>query len=152
MLKPKALVRSHNTFTELSVVQGVILTVNKPPQTPDTGDLGCSVHRAGLEQQSNVTSRCETPAICSGEQLTSANPAAPHHSETRFRRWLRWAVGRHFRIQSFKVNMNGVKVGNAVLDGEVVGSQWKMALEARGLNGLDKLFRPTLSTETCTQT
>jgi hypothetical protein len=27
--------------------------------------------------------------------------------------------------------MNGVKAGNAVLDGEVVGSQWRMALEVK---------------------
>jgi hypothetical protein len=46
-------------------------------------------------------------------------------------RWLRWAIGRHFRVQGYKVNMTGVKVGNALLDGEVVGAGWRMALEVK---------------------
>lgn len=46
-------------------------------------------------------------------------------------RWLRWAISRHFRTQGLQVSMNGVKAGNAVLDGEVVGSQWRMALEVK---------------------
>lgn len=46
-------------------------------------------------------------------------------------RWLRWAVGKHFRVQGYKVNMTGIKVGNAILDGEVVGSRWRMALEIK---------------------
>ena len=46
-------------------------------------------------------------------------------------RWLRWAIGRHFRTRGFQVNMNGVRAGNAVLDGEVKGKSWKMALEVK---------------------
>lgn len=44
---------------------------------------------------------------------------------------MRWAVGRHFREQGFQVNMTGVRAGNAVIDGEVVGRSWRMALEIK---------------------
>jgi hypothetical protein len=44
-------------------------------------------------------------------------------------RWLRWAVGKHFRDRGLTVNMRPVKVGNAAIDGEVIGQGWKMALE-----------------------
>ena len=37
-------------------------------------------------------------------------------------RWLRWAISRHFRDRGFRVDMSGVKLGNAVIDGEVVGT------------------------------
>ena len=46
-------------------------------------------------------------------------------------RWLRWAVGRHFRNQGFQVNITGVRAGNAVIDGEVLGKHWKMAPEIK---------------------
>jgi len=46
-------------------------------------------------------------------------------------RWLRWAVCRHFRQKGLKVNPNSVKVGNAMIDAEVVGQGWKMALEIK---------------------
>lgn len=46
-------------------------------------------------------------------------------------KWLRWVVGRHFRVRGLHVNLKGVRAGNAVLDGEVVGSQWKMAIEIK---------------------
>lgn len=35
--------------------------------------------------------------------------------------------------------MNGVKLGNAVIDGEVVGNQWRMALEIK--SGHDDVIR-----------
>jgi hypothetical protein len=46
-------------------------------------------------------------------------------------RWLRWAIGRHFRQKGYKVNMKPVKVGNAAIDGEVLGKAWRMALEIK---------------------
>jgi hypothetical protein len=46
-------------------------------------------------------------------------------------RWLRWAISKHFRSRGLQVHMNGVKAGNAVLDGEVAGKRWKMALEIK---------------------
>jgi hypothetical protein len=41
--------------------------------------------------------------------------------------WLRWAVAKHFRDRGFQVNMKGVRAGNAIVDGEVVGENWKLA-------------------------
>jgi hypothetical protein len=38
-------------------------------------------------------------------------------------RWLRWAMSKHLRGRRFRVDMKGVKLGNAVIDGEVVGNQ-----------------------------
>ena len=46
-------------------------------------------------------------------------------------RWLRWAIAKHFRDRGFHVNMKGVRAGNAVVDGEVVGKNWKLALEIK---------------------
>lgn len=41
-------------------------------------------------------------------------------------RWLCWAISRHLRDRGFSVNMNGVRLGNAVIDGEVIGEQWRI--------------------------
>ena len=54
-------------------------------------------------------------------------------------KWLRWAISRHFRKKGFKVNMKGVKVGNAIVDGEVIGKNWRMALEIK--SGHDDVIR-----------
>ena len=54
-------------------------------------------------------------------------------------RWLRWAIARHFRQKGFKVNMKGVRVGNAIIDGEVAGEHWKIALEIK--SGHDDVIR-----------
>jgi hypothetical protein len=54
-------------------------------------------------------------------------------------RWLRWAIARHFRQKGFNVNMNGIRVGNAVIDGEVTGEHWKMAIEIK--SGHDDVIR-----------
>jgi hypothetical protein len=54
-------------------------------------------------------------------------------------RWVRWAIGKHFRDRGFHVNMKGAKAGNAMLDGEVVGKNWKLALEIK--SGHDDVIR-----------
>jgi hypothetical protein len=54
-------------------------------------------------------------------------------------RWLRWAIARHFREKGFTVSMKPVKVGNAAIDGEVIGEHWKMALEVK--SGHDDIVR-----------
>jgi hypothetical protein len=54
-------------------------------------------------------------------------------------KWLRWAIARHFRQKGFEVNMNGVRVGNAIIDGEVIGNNWRMALEVK--SGHDDVIR-----------
>jgi hypothetical protein len=54
-------------------------------------------------------------------------------------KWLRWAIARHFRRKGLKVNMNGVRVGNAIIDGEVIGCKWRMALEIK--SGHDDVIR-----------
>ena len=54
-------------------------------------------------------------------------------------KWLKWAVSRHFRQKGFKVNMKPIKVGNAAIDGEVIGEYWKMALEIK--SGHDDVIR-----------
>jgi hypothetical protein len=54
-------------------------------------------------------------------------------------RWLRWAIAKHFRGKGLKVNMKPVKVGNAVIDGEVIGEGWRMALEIK--SGHDDVVR-----------
>jgi len=46
-------------------------------------------------------------------------------------RWPRWAINKHLRDRGFRVDMKGVKLGNAVIDGEVIGNQWKTALEIK---------------------
>ena len=46
-------------------------------------------------------------------------------------KWLRWAISRHFRKKGLEVSMTGVRAGNAVIDGEVVGKKWRMALEIK---------------------
>lgn len=53
--------------------------------------------------------------------------------------WLRWAIAKHFRDRGFHVNMKGVRAGNAVVDGEVVGKNWKLALEIK--SGHDDVIR-----------
>ena len=53
--------------------------------------------------------------------------------------WLRWAVAKHFRDRGFHVNMKGVRAGNAIIDGEVVGGNWKLALEIK--SGHDDVIR-----------
>ena len=60
-------------------------------------------------------------------------------------RWLRWAIAKHFRDRGFHVNMKGVRSGNAVVDGEVVGKNWKLALEIKSnhddiVRGLGQLY------------
>jgi hypothetical protein len=44
---------------------------------------------------------------------------------------LRWAISRHFRTKGLEVSMTGAKTGNAVIDGEVTGKSWRMALEIK---------------------
>ncbi len=46
-------------------------------------------------------------------------------------RWLKWAVGRHFRQKGLAVSLRGVRVGNGMIDGEVTGKGWRMALELK---------------------
>ncbi|MGA2790852.1 MAG: hypothetical protein ABSF00_08795 [Candidatus Bathyarchaeia archaeon] len=60
-------------------------------------------------------------------------------------KWLKWAVARHFRQKGFTVNMRGVRVGNAIIDGEVIGDKWRMALEIKSghddvIRGVGQLF------------
>jgi hypothetical protein len=54
-------------------------------------------------------------------------------------KWLKWATARYFREHGFKVNMHHVKMGNAAVDGEVLGVGWKMALEIK--SGHDDVVR-----------
>ena len=54
-------------------------------------------------------------------------------------KWLKWAAVRHFRQKGFRVSMHGVRVGNAIVDGEVVGEHWRMALEIK--SGHDDVIR-----------
>ena len=54
-------------------------------------------------------------------------------------RWLRWAISRHFRTRGLEVSMSGVRAGNAILDGEVIGNSWRMALEVK--SGHDDAIR-----------
>ena len=44
---------------------------------------------------------------------------------------MRWAISRHFRTKGLEVSMTGVRAGNAIVDGEVVGKKWRMALEIK---------------------
>jgi hypothetical protein len=37
------------------------------------------------------------------------------------------------------VNINGVRVGNAIIDGEVIGNNWRLALEIK--SGHDDIIR-----------
>ena len=46
-------------------------------------------------------------------------------------RWLRWAIAKHFRGNGLNVNMKLVKVRKAVIDGEIIGEGWRMALEIK---------------------
>lgn len=40
------------------------------------------------------------------------------------------AIGRHFRVQGYKVSMTSVKAGNALLDGEIVGAGYTLFKKA----------------------
>jgi hypothetical protein len=53
--------------------------------------------------------------------------------------WPRWAVAKHFREKGYRVNMNSLKVGNAAIDGEVIGKHWRMAIEIK--SGHDDVIR-----------
>jgi hypothetical protein len=53
--------------------------------------------------------------------------------------WLRWAITKHFREKGYRTNMKPVKVGNAAIDGEVIGEHWKLALEIK--SGHDDVVR-----------
>jgi hypothetical protein len=46
-------------------------------------------------------------------------------------RWLKWAIGRHFRQKGLKVHLAPIRLGNVAIDGEVEGKGWKMALEIK---------------------
>ena len=46
-------------------------------------------------------------------------------------RWLKWATARHFRSQGLQVKMRSIKLGNVMIDGEVEGKGWRMALELK---------------------
>jgi hypothetical protein len=46
-------------------------------------------------------------------------------------RWLKWAIGRHFRQKGLKVHLGSIRLGNVAIDGEVEGKGWKMALEIK---------------------
>jgi hypothetical protein len=54
-------------------------------------------------------------------------------------RWLRWAISKHFRSRGFQVNLKGARVGQAVVDGEVLGKGWRMAVEIK--SGHDDVIR-----------
>jgi len=49
-------------------------------------------------------------------------------------RWLKWAIARHFRRKGLKTRFASIRVGNAAIDGEVIGRGWKMALEIKTPN------------------
>ena len=60
-------------------------------------------------------------------------------------KWLRWAIAHHFRKKGYKVNMKWIRVGNAIIDGEVIGNKWRMAPEIKSghddaIRGLGQLF------------
>jgi hypothetical protein len=46
-------------------------------------------------------------------------------------RWIKWAITRHFKQQGLKVRLAPIILGNATIDGEVIGDGWKMALELK---------------------
>jgi len=46
-------------------------------------------------------------------------------------RWLEWAVKKHFRDKGLRVKIGSIRLGNVVIDGEVEGKGWKMALELK---------------------
>ncbi len=49
-------------------------------------------------------------------------------------RWMRWAIARHFRQQGLKIRLVPIPLGNSIIDGEVIGDGWKMALELKTPN------------------
>jgi len=46
-------------------------------------------------------------------------------------RWLSWMIARHFRQKGLIVRIASIRLGNAAIDGEVTGKNWKMALEIK---------------------
>lgn len=46
-------------------------------------------------------------------------------------RWLMWATTRHFRSQKLEVQIRSKRLGNVMIDGEVLGDGWKMAIELK---------------------
>jgi hypothetical protein len=47
---------------------------------------------------------------------------------------MKWAITRHFKQQGLKVRLVPIALGNATIDGEVIGEGWKMALELKTPN------------------
>jgi hypothetical protein len=47
---------------------------------------------------------------------------------------MKWAITRHFKQQGLKVRLAPIALGNATIDGEVIGDGWKMALELKTPN------------------
>ena len=46
-------------------------------------------------------------------------------------RWLEWATKKHFRNQGVQVQVRSIRLGNSMIDGEVVGDGVRMALELK---------------------
>ena len=45
--------------------------------------------------------------------------------------WLEWATTKHFRSQGLNVQIRSIKLGNVMIDGEVLSDGWKMAIELK---------------------
>ncbi len=46
-------------------------------------------------------------------------------------RWLKWKIPKYFRNQGLQIHLRHIKLGNTAIDGEVIGKDWKMALEIK---------------------
>ena len=46
-------------------------------------------------------------------------------------RWLKWKITKYFRDQGLQIHLRHIKLGNTAIDGEVIGKDWKMALEIK---------------------
>jgi hypothetical protein len=46
-------------------------------------------------------------------------------------RFLKWAISKHFRQKGLRVRWANIRLGNTAIDGEVVGKEWRMALEIK---------------------
>ena len=46
-------------------------------------------------------------------------------------RWLKWKITKYYRNQGLQIHLHSIKLGNAAIDGEVIGNGYRIALEIK---------------------
>lgn len=46
-------------------------------------------------------------------------------------RWLKWKIIKYFRDQGLQVHMHSIRLDNTAIDGEIIGTGYRIALEIK---------------------